>query len=496
MKKIVFFLEKLSSKPRIDGLEINEGSISYAYLEYDKPKTLALRLPPGIFKDNKLAEPDQLLKYLKQVHESVIPNEPDKMLRVTVVLPPSMVYTQSFTVPNVGSERLKETSTLNLQMISPIPVPQANMSAQVINETPDRYEMLGAFTDRNSVTQIKDILIQAGFAPIAFEFPALSITRLIRGSSVSDGKSALVFHVSSEGLDIFILRNGELHFDYFRSWKSIQGEERSISREVFDGVVAEEVRKVVNFSVSRFNETPAAALIIAPGFEAEIGEVMAKVFNLRAVPLVLNQTPSVFYVALGAAMRGKLEVKEDGDLKIINLGGESLTKTIYNEQILNFIGLWRNITASSFTVLLVAFIFSASFLLNQYKGLTNQLSEFSAKASQKELADLANKAEEFNGMISAIRTVRGSASPWHETLSHLESVASTNHIKLTSLDISSLTSPVSAFGTAADYSSALAFKNALLSDPGFMNVNMPLTQITPLTGGAGVSFNITFSFKI
>jgi hypothetical protein len=496
IKKIIFFLEKLSSKPRIDGLQLSEGSLEYAYLEYGQPKTAALRLPPGVFKKNKLEQPDQLLEALKQIHQAVMPDEPNKILRVTLVLPASMVYVQSFNVPNVGEERLKETATLNLQMISPISVSQANMSAQVISETPDRYEMLGAFADKNIVNQIKDILIQAGFAPVAFEFPALSITRLIRESATPGQKSALTFQVSSEGIDLFILKNGELYFDYFRSWESIQGEDRSISREVFDGVVTDEARKVINFSLSRFNETPAQALIIAPGFEAQIGGILEKNFNLKAVPLALNGITPVFYAALGAAFRGKLEVGKDGDLKVINLGGESLMRTIYNEQILNFIALWRNITAGVFAVLLLVFIFAASFLVSQYKGLSTQLTDFSAITNQKELADLVGKTEEFNSLVAAVRTVRSSVPPWYEVLNHLEKVSSANSIKITSMDISSLSAPVSAFGTAADYNAALAFKNALSADPSFINVNMPLTQITPVPNSNSVSFNITFKFKI
>jgi hypothetical protein len=492
--KVKFFLEKLSSKPQIDGLEFNDTAIQYVSLEFDKPRTVALRLPPGIFKNGKLEGPNQFLELLNKLHQSVAPKEPERILRVTVVLPAGSVYTQSFNIPNVGEGKIVETVNLNLQMISPIPITGANMSAQVIGETPDRYDLLGAFADKAQITQLKDLLIQSHFAPTSFEFPALALTRLIgRSLKLSQG-STLVFQISGEGLDIFILRSGHLYFNYFRSWQSIQGEERSIPRAVFDNVVIEEIRKVVNFSMSRFNESPAGVFIITPGFESEIMDLLAKNFNLKAVPFVLGEISPAFYIAFGAALRGRME-SGDGDLKVINLGGESLAKTIYNEQILNFVALWRNITVGVLAVLLVVFIFAAGFLVTQSKGLVTQLSGFSSSGSQKELIDLRKKASEFNGLVAAIKSVRGNSSPWYELLSHLESVAAANRIKLSGIDISSLGSPVSIYGTAADYNAVFNFKNVLVSDKEFMNVNLPISQVSIGTDNVA-SFNLSFQFNL
>ncbi|TSA44149.1 hypothetical protein D4R51_04425 [bacterium] len=494
LEKIKFFLEKLTSKPKFDGLQISESGLEYFSTAIDKPRMVALRLPPGIFKNNKLQEPNQLLESLNKLHYLVAPDKPGQTLRVILVLPPGLVYTQSFNVPNVGEERLNETVALNIQMLSPIPVADSNISAQIIRETPDRYDLLGAFTDKNLVNQLKDILIQAHFSPIAFEFPALALTRLIEQSTKLNQKSTLVFQVSSDGLDFFILRDGHLYFNYFRSWQSIQGEERSISRAVFDGVVIEEVRKVINFSSSRFNDTPNGALIIAPGFEAEVSEILEKNFNLRTVPLVLNQISPIFYVASGAALRGKIDL-ENENLKIINLGGESLVKTIFDEQILNFISMWRNITVGVFVILLISFIFAASFLVTQSKSLTAQINSFSGSVSQKELADLKTKAVEFNNFVATIKSVRGTVSPWYELLNHLGSVASANGINIKSLDIASFGSPVNMFGTAPDYKTVFNFKNVLVGDPLFSNVNLPITQISIGTDNTA-SFNISFRFNL
>ncbi len=488
-----FFLEKLSSKPMLGGLEISDSALECVFMEFDKPRTATVRLPPGVFKNKKLQEPNQLLESLNKLHRLLVPAEPERILRVTLVLPSGLVYTQGFNVPNVGKERLKEAVTLNLQMISPIPAANANMSAQIIAETPDRFDLLGAFTDKNIVNQFKDILIQARFAPVAVEFPALSLTRLIQESVRLNQKSILVFQVSSEGLDIFILRDHHLNFNYFRSWQSIQGDERSIQRSVFDQVVIEEVRKVINFSLSRFNDSPQWALVIAPGFESEVIDLLERNFNIKVTPLVLNQVPPAFYAALGAAFRGRAELNET-DLEMINLGGESLTKMIYDEQVLDFISLWRNITGGVFSLLLIVFIFAASFLVAQFKMLSAQLAAFSPVGDAKELQDLILKANEFNGLVRAIENVRGAVLPWHELLNHLGSIIVANKVRMVSLDFRSLYSPVSMFGTAPDYNTVFSFKNALAADPKFSNVNLPITQIL-IAEDNSASFNLSFQFS-
>jgi hypothetical protein len=39
--------------------------------------------------------------------------------------------------------------------------------------------------------------------------------------------------VESEGMDLVVMKNGNLYFDYFYPWKTIQGEDKSISMDKF-----------------------------------------------------------------------------------------------------------------------------------------------------------------------------------------------------------------------------------------------------------------------
>ena len=185
----------------------------------------------------------------------------------------------------------------------------------------------------------------------------------------------------------------------------------------------------------------------------------------------------------------------EGGLKIVNLGGEDLVNNIYNDQILNFLSLWRNIAVGVFSIMLVTFILAASFLVSRSKDLANQLNEFTYSGRQQELADLTAKVSEFNTLISTIKSVRGNSLPWYDVLNHLGNVAEASHVKLKSVNILSLNSPISLFGTAADYNTVLDFKNTLSSDPEFLNVNLPLTQIS-IAPDNSVSFNLSFQFNV
>lgn len=302
-QKIGRLIDKLSSKPLVYGLEISESSLTYVYFESNAPKTAAVKLATGVIKDGKLADRAAFIEALKALHNEVLPKAADRLLKVDCALPSSAVYTQSFEVPNVGEDKLGETVGLNLQMISPIAVGEANMSAAVIGETPDRYELLGAFAEKAAVDDFRSALIEAKFAPASFEFPSLALARLIARSVSIGPRPVLVIALKSDGLDLLILRDGALHFNYFRSWRSIQGDGRTVSREVFDGVIVDEVRKVINFSVSRWGEGPSGALLVAPNFEAEVTDLLASHFNLRSAVFVPPPpaVPSSFFVALGAA---------------------------------------------------------------------------------------------------------------------------------------------------------------------------------------------------
>ncbi|MFH0712388.1 MAG: hypothetical protein V2A55_00800 [Candidatus Jorgensenbacteria bacterium] len=496
MDRIIKFfadlLEKLSSKPKIGGLVITDASIQYLFLDGETPKYFSVRLPPGVMKEGKIEAPDQFTMYLRELRRLAASGQTQAM-KVVVALPPAAIYTQSFNVPKINEEKLEEASRLNLQIISPIDAGKAFMSSQVIGETEDRYDILGAFIDKEIVIKMKDLLIAAGFEPLIFEFPTLALTRVVSASLKLQSQPVLILQVSSDGLDLAIVRGGELYFEYFRSWHSIQGEGREITHAAFESAVAQEVKRVIDFSLSRFKENLSQALIIAPGFENEIIGLFGTSFGFQAVPLVLKSyslAPN-WYVALGSAIRGKNYSDVDRE---INLSGMSLKEVFREERIMSFIGLWRNIVAGVALIMLIIFGGSAAMLVSQSKTATARLTSFTAQISETELASLKAKVSEFNNLVASVEQAKELSRPWHEILSNLRTLADENNVTLDGFGVGATGGGLSLSGRAPSTSQVLKFKNILVEEEGFLNVNLPLAAITTLEDNS-VGFSVSFEVK-
>lgn len=483
----------MSSKPKVGGLLISDAALQYVFLDGALPAHFSVSLPPGVLREGKIASPDQLALYLRELHRLVTGDGGAKTAKVVVALPPAAIYTQSFNVPKISEEKLEEAARLNLQIISPIDAGKAFMSSQVIGETEDRYDLLGAFVEKDIVLKFKELLTGGGFEPLIFEFPSLALARAVSSSLKLPPLPVLVLQVSSDGLDLSIVRGGALYFEYFRSWHSIQGEEREITRAAFESAVAQEVKRVIDFSSSRFRESLSQALVVAPGFEAEITSLLKNNFGFEAFPLTLKSYPLApsWYAALGSAIRGK---KYSGGDQEVNLSGESLKQVFYEERLSNFISLWRNIAVGSALIILVVFGGAAAVLARQSKTAAARLESFTGEVRAGELADLRKNVSEFNGLIAAVGKIRESSRPWHRILTNLKSLADKNGVTIDGFGVSQSGEALSLSGRAPSTARVLQFKNVLVATPGFSSVDLPLAAITTLEDNS-VSFSVSFEVE-
>lgn len=483
----------MSSRPKIGGLEIGDSLIQYVNLEKDGPVSFSLRLNPGVIREGKIASPQELLNALTALNRMVSGLETGKRLKVVVSLPPSLIYTQSFSVPKIDEEKLEEAARLNLQIISPIDAVKAIASSEVIGETEDKYDLLGAFAERDIVLNYRRILASANFNGFIFEFPGLALARVVRTSLPPIPSPLLMLQVSSDGIDLSILQGGSLYFEYFRSWHSIQGEGREITRTVFEEAITEEVRRVIDFSTSRFKENPAQAFLVAPGFETQVGKLVESAFSIKVYPLTLKDYPltPTWYPVLGSAIRGRDWGGRDRE---INLSGENLAEEVYAEQMENFVRLWRNIAVGIAAVMLVVFGGAAAFLTRQANTLESRLASFRATVSQQELGDLTAKVSEFNSLVASITKSRGRSTSWYETLSHIKKLADTNSVTIDILNTNQGGELTTFSGRAPSTAAVIKFKNVLVAEPGFSEVNLPLAAISTLADNS-VSFNVSFKVQ-
>jgi hypothetical protein len=495
MSIFVDILDKLSSKPKIGGLLISDASLQYVFLDGvsgEAPKYFSVRLPPGVLREGKIEAPDQFAIYLRELHRMITKGGAE-VVKVVVSLPPAVIYTQSFNVPKINEEKLEEAARLNLQIISPIDAERAFTSSQVIGGTEDRYDLLGAFVEKEIVEKLKNLLTAQDFEPLIFEFPSLALARAISSSLKLPPSPVLVLQVSSDGLDLSIIRGNSIYFEYFYSWRSVQGEAREITRAAFESVVTQEVKRVIDFSLSRFKENLSQALVVAPGFENEIAALLGKNFNLQAFPLVFKSyllAPN-WYAALGSAIRGK---NYSGTDKEINLSGFSLKEVFREERTFSFISLWRNIVIGAAVIMLVIFGSSATILVRQSKTVAVRLNSFVAHISESELADLKAKVSEFNKLVASVEQTRESSRSWHRILSRLKALADENNVIMDGFGVSQAADELNLSGRAPSTSQVLKFKNVLVKESGFSNVNLPLAGIATLDDNS-VNFSVSFSVE-
>jgi len=485
-------LERLGSKPQIAGLQISDSAVQCLRVGATM-RSASVRLVPGVIREGKIQDAEKLLLALQELRLSLDPDRGEQIAPVVVSVPASLVYTQSFSVPNLGDDKLKEAAELNLQMISPLPAETAYMSWQKIGAFEDRFELLGAFAERVAIDQYRTLLEQARFFPVAFEFPGLSFSRLLGTILRPSDDPLIVFHISSDGINLSIVRNNALSFDYFRSWSSIQGENRTIPRSLFEEVVEQEVRKVVNFSLSRFQRTPQQIFLITPGLEQDMQAFLAGRFDIPIVPLVLSDwaVTSQWYVALGSALRGRMQRSRD---RFVSVAPVSARELYHEEQTIGFIRIWRNVFVSVFAIFAVFYFGVAYFLEREAGALSQHLSLLQSGSYETELTALASRAQEFNSFIGTVQSGKESVRSWALLFSRLQTLGNAQGITIDRIEAGKLRERISLFAHAPSNEAVLAFRNALSGFSDFSSIDLPVSRITK-EGDQSVSFVLFFVFN-
>ena len=493
-KGSAYFFEALSSKPKTGGLEVLDSSLQFVLFKKGQAATFSVKLAPGVMKEGVIQDREKFAEALLRLHEMVTTNKDGEIVQVVVSLPAVVVYTQNFNIPNLGKEKFEEAASLNLQMVSPIAAGEAYLDSQILNEASDHYELLGAVVEKKILDDIKNELEKINFSVIVFEFPALALTRVVASAMRGTSEPVLIFRISSDGLNLMIERGGSLYFDYFTSWRSIQGDSREIPKSVFESAVIQEVQKVVNFSLSRFKENLKEILILAPGFEEEIKKMLQERFNIAITPFRLSaygELGVTWYAALGSALRSVSDRNKDEE---ITLGVEGSTTLFYREQVLNFIRLWRNIFVGALGGLLVIVGGSAVYLANQSKDYTERLKSVRDPSAQPEFTLLNEKAGDFNNLVEAIGVVKRDGRDWYQFFARFQELTDGNRIIIDWLEIGSLGLPINMLAHAPNNEIVLKFKNILEAEPTFIDINLPLERIVVLEDGS-VSFYISFQVK-
>ena len=482
--------KKISPPIPIGGLYINDTAVRYAQFKGDKVIYTSLRLEPGTVKDGRIKKRAALVSILEEIHRRTSSN-PRIGTSVIFSLPIRDVYIQTFSVPRVAEENFKEVAELNVRMISPIDVDKSYYGWQKIDNKFDiknDVKLLGAFVLKEIADEFVSVIEEAGFGIAAVEFASMSVVRsLERDDIVKKGESYIAIEIATDGMHFTAVRKSVPHFHYLHTWREVQGNEKVVSLEDFKNAVAVELGKVVNFFSTHWtSETMNDVIIVTPTFGDELVAFLGKRFKGLNVKIV---DPSSVSVAHGAASRGTLTRAFDKD---ISLASFSALQIFERQQVSNFVRIWRNVFVAGLGFLLAVFVTANIFVRKESTRIANEIDSTLNDPRVVEFNTLEQDASRFNNLVSSIINIREQGHIISPLLVEVDRLAGSD-ISISRLSFSSLDNPVILNGNAPSQDAAVSFKNRIVGQAQFDNVDFPLSGLSD--DGNVVSFTITFEVK-
>lgn len=486
-------LESLKASIPVGGLEIGDSILRWSSWRNGEWQLSSLRLPPGIVSGGIIKDFKEFTEALREFKSEIGLSSRSK-IPVVVSLASLKVYLQIFTLPLLPEDKLEEAVKLNLQMSSPIPYKEAYSGYELLwrDENAQKSEYLGGFIDQEPVNEILKAMEETGFMAVSLEPRGLSITRVVRKfSSFEHGRSYILMAVDANGLEFIVLRNGNLYFDYFNTWKDLEAENREISTEGFRDAVVKSLQQVLNFYRARWSEPIDSILLASTSLTQEIKDILKGnfPFEVQELALDLGGASNEWLIALGAGIRGSAPLKEDRELSLLGVD----TKAQYRrEQVLNFLRFWRTIVPASLAVLLTAFLGSYYILARAEQDIKNRPTITLTAEQQKEETELGEKAQAFNKKVSMLAGLQKIYTPAKSTLlTRLTPIADAYEITLNRITYAS-GGAVTLTGESRIHDSILGFRDELAKSAPFKKVDLPFQNIQSIPGG--FSFSMTLSF--
>lgn len=486
-------LESLKASIPVGGLEIGDSILRWSLWRNGEWQLTSLRLPPGIVAGGRIKDFKEFTEALREL-KSQIGFSYRAKTPIVVSLASLKVYLQIFTLPLLSEDKLEEAVKLNLQMSSPIPYKETYSGYELLwrDENAQKSEYLGGFIDQEPVNEILKALEEVGFMAVSLEPRGLSVTRVVRKfSSFEGGRSYILMAVDANGLEFIVLRNGNLYFDYFNTWKDLEAENREISVEGFRDAVVKSLQQVLNFYRARWSDPIDSILLASTSLTEEIKNILkgSFPFEVQELALDLGGASNEWLIALGAGLRGATPLKEDRELSLLGVD----TKVQYRrEQILNFLRFWRTIVPASLGVLLVAFLGSYYILARAEADIKNKPTITLSEEQKKDESVLEKEAQVFNQKVAMLTALQKEYAPAKSTLlTRLVPIADAYDITLNRINYAPGGS-VSLTGESRIHDSILGFRDELAKTAPFKSVDLPFQNIQPIPDG--FSFSMTFTF--
>lgn len=479
------------------GLEISHTGIRFLMLRGNQFTQESVQFGPNVIEEGRIIDEAQFAAALKELHDKLAQSQ--KIIHATVVIPSPAVYVQAFSVPQLNDKKaFAEAIDLNLQTLSPEEVSQTYYDYQEIkeNESAGHLDLLGAFANAELIEAYSRALTAANFHVVSIEFPGLALSRLIRQrwQELELSKHYLIIYVNHEGLLLLILKNGNLYFNHFTSWKTaLQNSElETMNFAQVSDFLTQELQKVAHFYLGRTGHQLTEAILIAPKFNYEITELAGKKFSLTLRNLVLSGSITIepsWFPVLGAALRGLIARSKDDN---ISLTQTTAKEEYYEQRILTFIGLWRNVLVGTLTLIFLAFLVTDTAFLKSERQL--KLTATTSLPAQNTVAigELRSRAETFNRAVTLIAKGKSQDISWVPILKQLNQIAA--DVTLERILVDRPSGALTLSGDAPTEQAAIDFKNRLTAAKNITDVSLPLSNLKT-EADKTVSFTLTAKVK-
>ena len=487
------FFKFFNPTPDIGGLEISDSAIRYLTFSGVRLKRTVINLPPGTVADGPVKNRSRLIEPLKNLHRQITGSD-KKTINIIATAFSVNVYSQVFNVPLIIDDKKQaEAVRLNLEMISPFDIKNAYYDAQHLNEAPPgQAGFLGVFTNAEIVDQFTIALESANFNAVAFEFPALSLSRLIKQLSEVDFYGSHIFlDVSGEGLNFLILVKGDLYFNHFISWQSIQEVGREATISDIETIIIREFKRLVSFYGNRIGRPLDTIVLLFPRPLPDLQKAVEESFPIKVQVPILDSFPELsagWFPVLGAALRGLMPRSQD---RLISLAAVGTEDKYFKSRITYFVGTWRNIILTSLAFILLIFLSADAFLMRIGRLAERELLGKLAQSEVQEVDRLQKEAQEFNRLVGLASSLKQKSAAWSPVLEQLNKLAANITLDRIFIDINKR---VILNGRAQSEAAAIAFKNKLLQEKNFDKVILPLSSFRPNPESL-ISFTVNFEIK-
>jgi hypothetical protein len=490
----ILSLLRVSIRP--DGLEISDQVLRFVYFYRNAWQMEAIRLAPGVMEKGVIKDAAAFAAALQELRSKLPPAKKEKrVLNIFVAMSSVNMYSQVFTLPFMEGGDLDKAIELNVQMISPVDISHAYFGWQLLdrNETTFRSEIAAAFADKAIVDAMSQALYTAGFVTVGVESRALALVRVLRekGAGADKKKPYLLVDVDSVGIDFLIVRNASLYFEYATSWADIADEKGQITAEKFEEALSSSMRQVLNFYSQHWPEPMSGVILSAVAFGDEALRAIQASSALPVIPFALDvteqQIPLEWLVAFGCGLRGFHAGAKD---KEINLSGDGAMNAFREEQMIDFLTLWRVIVPVVLGCLVVIFIFTDNFLEMTKANIESSAGFTQQGSGSAEVATLTASSTAFNQSVALVANAEAQANHNYLMIADINTIAAANDITISSISFQSTSTPILVAGSAPSETQIGAFRDAIQKDAHFGTVNLPLLNIQA-TGGV-YTFSMAF----